>query len=187
MKTIIWKKRGLFFIIIFLGCAIGYVVYSNPTSISQEKVSKENQVIDTDSTPEPTKVVVYVCGAVCKPGVYHLKENARIQDAIQKAGGFRKNADKLSLNLAEKVKDGQQIKIESKNATENSAGNDGKVNINKATREELMTLSGVGQSRADAIIQYRTKQGSFTSIEDIMKISGIKKGLFEKIQSLITV
>lgn len=151
-------------------------------------------------------LVVYVCGEVRKPGVYELDEGSRILDAIMAAGGYTKDAGDDYLNLACMVSDGDKVYVPSKEEIENgsAAGLDsgiqnasvtgsgnstqgGLININTATAEELMTLPGIGASKAEKIIAYREQNGRFSAIEDIMQISGIKEGMFNKIKDRICV
>lgn len=147
--------------------------------------------------------LVHICGAVNCPGVYPLPEGSRIYQAIEQAGGFLPEADQDFLNLAQPVGDGMKITVWTKQEAETAASGQGiilsgkeelpgnpvkaKVNINTAGKEELMTLRGIGASRAEDIIAYREKHGSFQKIEDIMKVSGIKDAAFEKIKEDITV
>ena len=138
------------------------------------------------------KIFIHVCGEVNCPGVYELEAGSRIFEAIDMAGGITKKAAADSINQAEVLKDGQRIYVPSKEETENQknglgAVSDGKVNINRASKEELMTLPGIGEAKADAIIRYRQEKGNFDSIEEIMEIEGIKEGVFRKIQDQITV
>ncbi|MCQ2082071.1 MAG: ComEA family DNA-binding protein [Lachnospiraceae bacterium] len=186
----------------------------------------ESKDTRNDGAESSEMIVVYVCGAVEKPGVVKLKAGSRVFEAIEKAGGMTSEADSVYLNLAgeltdgvkvyvptlEETKEGQVIgdtfddSIPSKNASKNagsssndtgvtnsvdsgvSSKNDGSlVNINTATKEELMTLPGVGESKANSIIKYRDDNGGFRTIEDIMNITGIKEGLFNKIKEKITV
>lgn len=148
---------------------------------------------------------VYVCGQVQKPGVYMLLEGQRIYEAVEMAGGFTGEAAEGYLNLAALVTDGMMIQVPDQQQAEtvlSEAGRmasseawtgqtgekqSGKVNLNTATLEELMTLTGIGRSRAEDIIRYREKNGAFARIEDIMKVSGIKEASFEKIRDQITV
>ena len=155
---------------------------------------------------EDTMITVHVCGAVMHPGVYELDEGSRVMDAVLAAGGFSQEADEEYVNLATVLSDGDKVRIptqketavndgiseaggvtasgsmdETKNATQN------KVNINTADAEELCTLPGIGQTRAESIISYREEHGFFSRIEDIMKISGIKENSFEKIKDKITI
>ena len=152
---------------------------------------------------EKSGVYVYICGEVANPGVYELSEDSRIYEAVDAAGGFTENAARESINLASKVSDGMQITIYNKeeaaslpaggtSAGKNSgqdqmSGSSSLVNLNTATKEELMTLKGIGESKAEDIIRYREKSGGFKKIEDIMKISGIKEAGFQKIKDSITV
>ena len=145
--------------------------------------------------------VVHVCGEVANPGIYELPAGSRIYEAVKAAGGFTENAAEESVNLASPIEDGVQIRIYSKEEAETLAagaapfdgfevsgeGKEPVVNLNTATKEELMTLSGIGESRAEDIIRYREENGGFQNIEDIMKVSGIKDAAFQKIKDRITV
>ena len=146
---------------------------------------------------EEGNVYVYVCGAVNAPGVYELKEGARVYEAIQLAGGLTEAAAADAVNQARIVTDGEQIRVptveeaQSRGAgvagevTEGTENN--KININTAGKEELMTLTGIGEAKAESIMDYREKNGSFTSIEELMQIEGIKEGVFNKIKDDITI
>lgn len=154
-----------------------------------------------EAAPEET-VQVYICGAVVSPGVYTLPGGSRVVQAVESAGGFLPDAEEKILNLARKIEDGEQITVWTREEAENmeitetpqqntggteQASGSGKVNLNTAGKEELMTLSGIGESRADAIIAYREANGPFGSIEEIMNIEGIKEKMFEKIRGSIEV
>ncbi len=167
----------------------------NSNEAEEDKEAKTQSTVETQSI-EDKSCVVYVCGEVISPGVYELNSTERIAKALEMAGGFTDNAAKEYINLAEYVTDGMKIYIpsieESRsgviNGSEAAASNSkGLVNINIATKEELMTLRGIGESRAEDIIAYREKNQGFKSIEDIMNISGIKDSLFNKIKDNITV
>ncbi len=157
---------------------------------------------DTNSTAldesTETTVFVYVCGNVVNPGVYEALENSRVYELIDMAGGVTQDGCLEALNLAEHVYDGQKLYVPNheeyenngsisyeQEQTENGAG--GLVNINTAGLEQLMTLPGIGASRAQAIIEYRNVNGMFGSIEDIMGVSGIKESAFSKIKDYICV
>ena len=169
----------------------------NEASITKKEVSSVNH--STEQTPASKEIAVYICGAVKKPGVYKFNTASRVCDAVKAAGGFKKNADTISINQAEYLKDGEQITIPVKTNVKPGSSGDGKsdsnnskassnlVNINPADENELMTLPGVGESKAASIIEYRNKNGNFTKIEDIMKITGIKEGVFNKIKDKITI
>ena len=155
---------------------------------------------------------VHICGEVRSPGVYELPSGSRIFQAVEAAGGFTDFAALEYLNMAELVSDGMKIVVpDTRQLTEeqlrgplkegnaafgvvesggqggSGAGAEQKVNLNTATKEELMTLKGIGEAKADDIIAYRESHGGFARIEDIMKISGIKNAAFEKIKDDITV
>ena len=153
-------------------------------------------------------VTVHVCGAVKHPGVYELDAGVRVDDAVNAAGGFNDNAAKDYLNLAESVSDGQKIVIYTKKQVKSfdtgklsgDGRNDGSgsgtysdsvshefVNINTASKEELMTLQGIGESKADDIIAYRESNGKFKNTDELMNIPGIKEGVYSKISGHITV
>lgn len=142
-------------------------------------------------------VYVYVCGAVNAPGVYELKEGARVFEAIQLAGGLTEAAAADAVNQARVVTDGEQIRVptveEAQNQGAGVAGEvtegteNNKININTAGKEELMMLTGIGEAKAESIMDYREKNGSFTSIEELMQIEGIKEGVFNKIKDDITI
>lgn len=150
---------------------------------------------------QETSCYVYICGAVCHPGVYQLPPESRVYQVIEMAGGFLPQASKDFVNQAQSVSDGVKIWIpteeevkngqavqmsgETQGATQTSGS--GKVNINTAGESELCSLSGIGASRAKAIISYREEHGRFQKPEDIMKISGIKKSSYEKIKDNIVV
>lgn len=139
-------------------------------------------------------IIVHICGEVKAPGVYSTDADKRVVDIVELAGGFTQDAAEDYVNLAQYVTDGQKIFIPSKKEVENGGiipespeyinGND-KVNINKASKEELMSLTGIGESRAESIIKYREENGGFKSKEELKNIDGIKDGLYSKIQDFI--
>ena len=144
-------------------------------------------------------IKVFVCGAVEQPGVYSVPAGSRLFEAIGLAGGMRADADPDYLNQARVLTDGEQIRVPTRAETEGmetppaqtsavgGGSSDGKVNINTADIEELQTLSGIGETRAKAIISYRETNGAFERIEEIMNVSGIKTALFNTIKDDITV
>lgn len=139
---------------------------------------------------EESTLFVHICGEVEKPGVYELPEGSRVYEAVEEAGGFTEDAAADYVNLAQILEDGWKVEIPSKEEqTEVFAGiaDDGRVDINTAAKEELLTLPGIGESRAESIIAYREKSGGFSRIEDIMKVEGIKEGMFAKMKDKICV
>lgn len=146
------------------------------------------------STTQGTVIFVDIKGAVKNPGVYQMKDGDRVKDALDAAGGLTDEADSQKVNLAKRLED-QMVIVVSKvgeeaeeipaGATSKEEAKEGKVNINTATVEELKTLKGVGEKKAEAIIEYRKKNGSFQTKEDLMKVRGIGKKLFESFQERI--
>lgn len=146
------------------------------------------------STTQETVIFVDIKGAVKNPGVYHMKVGDRVKDALEAAGGLTAEADSQKVNLAKRLEDqmvivvpkvGEEAEEIPAGETRKEAAKDGKVNINTATVEELKTLKGVGEKKAEAIIEYRKKNGSFQTKEDLMKVRGIGKKLFESFQERI--
>ena len=160
-----------------------------------ETATNPPQTKERDSSNRTGKIYIHVCGEVKKPGVYTFSTEPRVVEAVKKAGGFTGKADRFSINQAEKITDGTQLVIpvkgkkESRKKAENAGSIDqsGKVNLNTASKEELMTLSGIGESKAAQILSYREENGAFQKIEDIMNISGIKEGIFNRIKNQIVV
>lgn len=159
--------------------------------------SVEEQPIE-EIKVEPVAIMVDIQGAVKHPGVYSLTEGDRLIDAIHAAGGYLQDADSRMLNNAMILPDEFFIYVPKVGEeTEVSAGenhfiqqkekqDDGKVNINLADVQELMTIPGIGPSKAAAIVQYREENGSFASTESIMEVSGIGQKTFERLESFIT-
>ena len=171
-------------ICLVMACCMGY---SEQKTTVLEEVSKEEE-------KEPEKkqemICVYICGQVVNPGVYELEKDSRIFEAVQLAGGFTDQADLEEVNQAQKMEDGQQISIPSiqdKEANDSGETSDGKIDINRATLDELKTLPGIGQSKAESILKYREENGRFKKPEDLMNIEGIKGGVFQKIKDKIAV
>ena len=145
-----------------------------------------------EESKEDAVVCVYVCGEVISPGVYELRAESRIGEAIEAAGGMTGEAASTWLNLAERITDGQKIEVPSKEQAEelldkSAQEENGLINLNTATAEQLMTLRGIGESKAEDILNYREQHGGFGSIEELMQIPGIKERVFEKIKDQITV
>lgn len=158
----------------------------------EEKPIKEEKA----NTAESQTITVDLKGAVKNEGVYQIEKGNRLFDLIQKAGGLTPEADKKSINLASKLADEQLIYVAKvgeevvSNVTNNhqeSSSSTTIVNINKANLEELQTITGIGQKKAQEIINYREKNGLFKSIEDLKNISGIGEKSIEKIKDEISI
>ncbi len=201
---------GLIFLLLFLtaGCGRQEEVYFESTgtetaaglSDSTEQIEKEEIWTETDTEESDSLCYVYVCGAVNCPGVYLLQEGSRVYEAIALAGGFCEDAAREDLNQAEPVSDGQMIQVlteaeaaereaaePAEAAGQSAEADDGLININTATAEMLMTLPGVGQSKADSIIAYREENGAFSSVDAIKNVNGIKDGVYNQIKDKIKV
>lgn len=231
------RKLKLLIIVLLLG-TICFLVWNS--YFKKDKVLLEDddvnlisdnleKVEESSNVSEEKYILVDIKGEVKKPGVYKLKENSRVIDAINASGGLTKKAYTKYINLSRILKDENviivnstseikkvssgnnitEVKInnDSKNSasiseselitndnvkseednTVNSLENNQKVNINTATKEELMKLSNIGESKAEKIIDYRTANGNFNSIEDIKKVSGIGDKLYDSIKKNITV
>lgn len=197
------KLQRLFILMVlalsFAGCAKDTEIYleeAQTESVPEtEQAQEEVRTQKPDKETEVLPLVVYVCGEVVNPGVYELTSGMRICDAVDAAGGLTKKASRDYWNLAEELTDGQMLyfptaeeaKKREESAAEPGGTADGKVNINTADISQLLTIPGIGQTRAEAVLAYRQENGSFQSIEDIMKVSGIKNGLFERMKDYITV
>ena len=168
----------------------------------KEEAVEETEVVVTTvlaektevSTTQETVIFVDIKGAVKNPGVYQMKVGDRVKDALEAAGGLTEEADSQKVNLAKRLEDqmvivvpkvGEEAEEIPAGATSKEEAKEGKVNINTATVEELKTLKGVGEKKAEAIIEYRKKNGSFQTKEDLMKVRGIGKKLFESFQERI--
>ena len=168
-----------------------YIMSSQDSSVDMD-IQKEttNKILIEDGSQKTSKdseeIYVYVTGAVKVSGVYKVKETDRVCDVISLAGGFTEDADERSVNMARTVVDGEHIHICIIGETPSQTYG-GLININSASKDELMTLPGIGESRALSIIKYRTEHGKFATIEDIMNVSGIKQAAFDKIKEYICV
>ncbi|MGG1689686.1 helix-hairpin-helix domain-containing protein [Heyndrickxia ginsengihumi] len=222
MKDFLLRKYWMMFIAVGVILAIFLVISQNKDKevtgqaihLSETKKSDDYNEISSSGDESNTAdqletenqdIYVDVKGAVNKPGVYKLSSNERVQDAIQDAGGFKKDADQNQVNLAQKVQDEMVVYVpevgENQLPTVHSASSSSAaekdesslqsrnnlVNINTADETELQTLTGIGPSKAAAIIEYREKNGFFKKVEDLKNVSGIGDKTFEKIQSSITV
>lgn len=176
-----------------------------------EETAADLMIAGAAQTDEPAVIYVHICGAVVNPGVYELDEGSRVFEGIEAAGGFSEDAFADYVNQAQPLKDGQRLIIPTLEEVEaakesglyketwesgadmgnpdvaDSSNSDGRININTASEGELSTIDGIGAGKAAAIVKYRQENGDFKSIDDIMKVSGIKEGTYAKIKDKITV
>lgn len=184
---------------------------ANPPANTAGASSKENGPAISSVTESPREIFVDVCGAVAKPGVYGMKPDSRVFQAVEAAGGFLPQASGTSINQAQPLSDGQQIYVPTKEEAEAAGINpaaeaegsgtvpgqesqeagessgSGKVNLNTADLAALQTLTGIGEAKAQAILAYREEHGGFSSVEDLMNVPGIKENTFSKIKDKIAV
>ena len=172
-------------------------------SQTETKISAEPKISEIPVTTEPEMIFVDVCGAVTIPGVYEIDADSRVFQAIEAAGGLLPEAASSAVNQAQPVSDGQQIYVPTQEEVEEGAlpaaiqpaesetgtgaSADGVVNINTADASALKSLSGIGDAKAQAILAYREEHGSFSSIEEIMQVPGIKVSCFSAIKDKIAV
>ena len=198
-----WKVKGsVLFVCLIIGMGLfwmsrqGEEVEEAATSLAETTILPQEV---EDKTTVSTVIYVDVKGEVHHPGVYQMKAENRVKDLIEAAGGFTPLADDQKLNLAQLLEDQMVIVVPKKGEEVNSelaqaptsqkkeVGKEGKVNINTATVEELKTLKGIGEKKAEAIIEYRKKNGSFKNKEELMKVRGIGKKLYESFQERVIV
>ena len=195
-------------IIVVLGGII-FILYKNNSSSKEEIVDifKEPEEIKEEES-NSKKVIVDIKGMINNPGVYEVDSNLRVNDVIELAGGLKEGADTSNINLAKLVSDEMTIIIYSteevlekfkqevcicncpyiqNDACINSNNDDNLININTAGIEELTTLPGIGDVKAEAIIKYRSEVGKFKTKEELLNVEGIGEALFEKIKDNITV
>ena len=160
------------------------------SNISNETNNKDEKAEDKHDE----KIFVDVKGAVKHPGVFETTKDKRVKDLIEEAGGLLDDADTSTLNLSQRVKDQMVIYVlkhgeKPKQISDggSSSSNTDVININTANKEQLMKISGVGKTKAEAIISYREKNGDFKKKEDITKVRGIGKSTFDKIKDKIEV
>ena len=176
----------------------------SPKEAKSDNLKKEG-LQGNEKLKENQKIFIHICGAVKNEGVYQVEADARVVDVIKAAGGLTKEAASSGINQAKQLEDGMQVYVPTKKEVskagtqipglqkedlQNSASvnlQNSAININTATKEELMKLKGVGEAKAVLIITYRENNGGFKEITDLMKIKGIKQKFFDKIKDNICV
>ncbi|HFI0695510.1 TPA: helix-hairpin-helix domain-containing protein [Streptococcus suis] len=189
-----------------------FLIFSQPAKSDQtgltdfpqtEKTSSSSESVEetsTEASEEPSQLVVDIKGAVAKPGLYTLAAGARVNDAVEAAGGLTSQADPKSINLAQKLSDEAVVYVANKDenisvvasTTASSAmsqeeKNTSLVNLNTATEADLQTISGIGAKRAADIVAYREANGGFKSVDDLNNVSGIGDKTMESIRPYVTV
>ena len=211
MEAIIEKIKEYKIIVICtgLGLLIGGFFLLKPaphTPVKETNLQAEVAAVSKDSSTEkdvkeePLEqdlITVDVKGAVKSPGIYDLPVGSRVNDAVQKAGGLTEQADSKLLNLAQKVSDEALVYVPTKgeetasqqagSGTASSTSKEKKVNLNKASLEELKQVKGLGGKRAQDIIDHREANGKFKSVDELKKVSGIGAKTIEKLKDYVTV
>ena len=210
MMTNKWMRKVLEGLLLLIMCAVmggcgdqadlelkSLEVTEAEEEASPEEPSEEAEAPEAE--PAPSLIKVFVCGQVAREGVYELPEGSRVCDAVEAAGGFTAEADETYVNQADFVSDAQKLYIPAKSEVREmeekaassqedpAGGNDGLVNINTADLAALMTLPGIGQTKAQSILDYRQQNGPFEKAEDLMQVSGIGQASFDKLKMYITV
>jgi competence protein ComEA len=189
---------GTLVVVCICGCGKHTADFISSQTLTEEETEEmDTVIIDSSETEKKDTICIYVCGQVNAPGVYVLEAGSRVCDAFVAAKGLTPEAAKDYWNQARVLRDGEMIYVPSieeakdrepeSGIGQNTSSNNGKININTATKEELMTLPGIGESRALSIIAYRKEHGGFSSPEEIMEVSGIKEGMYEKMKEYIIV
>lgn len=184
----------LLFSVVLTACGTDKTIYVE----TLEETEQQDEIEQGQEVQLAEDCYVYVCGAVKNPGVYLFTSSARVCDVIKAAGGFTEDAAVTSVNQAEKVTDGQMLEIlteteylakrqAEQQEVQAAESDDGRIDLNQASLEELMTLPGIGQTKAAGIIAYREKMGGFSSVEEVMQVEGIKEGVFNRMKDNIKV
>lgn len=191
-----YKKKvigSIIILVIFTAFIVtGYFMSKTPKQESSNDIFVQSQTTESKNFKELT---VYINGEVKNPGVYKVRDGNRIGDLVKLAGGFSQNAETSKLNLAKKLKDEDYVYVEGKSSSSNASTStqggtisaEDKVNINTASEEELKTVPGIGDVTAQKIIDYREKNGDFSSIEDLKKIDRIGTKTLDKMKDKIDV
>ena len=165
------------------------------TAISKDSTDEKDDKNQKEEVVEQDMITVDVKGAVKSPGIYDLPVGSRINDAVQKAGGLTENADSKSINLAQRISDEALVYVPTKeeatnqetHSTASNSKENKKVNLNKASLEELKQVKGLGAKRAQDIIDHRESNGKFKSVDELKKVSGIGAKTIEKLKDYVTV
>lgn len=194
-KKIVGIILGTIVSLVLLGIFLFYYLQKTTSpfeTFSSETFFSTSEVTSTASSEK--NIFVDVKGAVKNPGVYEVSFGARAFEVIQKAGGLEENADEKQINQAQILTDQQMLyvplvgeEIIFKEETEKESSETSLVNINTADLTELMTLPGIGEKKATAIMEHRENQGTFAKIEGLMEVTGIGEVTFTNLKELITI
>ncbi len=188
LDIIYFNRKEIIIVIIMLFGFFSFNYFNkNDSYIVESEIEEKKDIKES--------IVIDIKGEVNNPGSYEIESDKRIKDAITKAGGLTNDADTESINLSEKLQDEMLIVIPKKEEIKENNTNteikttaevkDNKISINTATKQELMKISGIGESKAQSIIDYRNQNGRFNKLEELTNVSGIGKKTFEKIKNSI--
>ncbi|WP_165443974.1 ComEA family DNA-binding protein [Lachnoclostridium sp. Marseille-P6806] len=239
------RALGLLLVVSALGAGAAACGWSRDEAVLLRQAAETRNLPETEAEGEQAlrgeneiageaeKIMVFVCGAVRREGVYELPDGARVYEAVKAAGGFSDDAEQSWINQALVLRDADELRVPTREEAEEwrSQGQDssgsapdggsrfpgesdagrqgvtpgvrsaskeessaasgdgagGRINLNTADAAQLMTIPGIGKAKAEAILCYREQNGLFHSVEEVMKIRGIKAGLFEKMKPYIGV
>jgi len=204
-------RRHVIFVVIIIGGLLFFLLFTKTQDETVQETDDMFPLLENEVATQSTEtegiaqvnetILVDVKGAIKSPGVYKMEQYERVQDVVDKAGGFKKHADETMINLAQKLTDemviyvpmeGEEplegIPLIASEATANpQATEEGKVHLNSATQQEVETLNGIGPKKAEAILMYREENGPFHSVEQLTEISGIGEKTVENIRDQIVV
>lgn len=201
-KIILFLKSVLCgaLVVCLIGCGkdTAYYMENELSEVPSTEQAQEDSLVKEQKEDAKNDIYVYVCGQIQTPGVYILPEGSRVCDLFTTAGGFTEQAAKDYWNQARLLKDGEMIYVPTKEEAKNrlpegestakdTTSTQKKININTASKEELLTIPGVGEAKASAILTYREEHGGFSSIEDLKKVDGIKDGVFSKMKDYVEI
>ncbi|SHF67439.1 helix-hairpin-helix domain-containing protein [Ornithinibacillus halophilus] len=188
------KKYAIVLLVGFVIVILLVINVDRKTEVSElttvEEISSTINSSETSPVASTQKILVDIKGSVRHPGVYEMNEEDRVIDVLEKAGGFTENAEETVINLAQKVYDEMIIIVPNKGeqtASSTGVGGTSKIRLNHASVEEIQSLTGIGPSKAQAIIQYREENGPFKSVDELLNVSGIGEKTLEAIREDIHV
>jgi competence protein ComEA len=182
------KRQYLLMVLIMAAVLAGaYSIWQQQSQPAPVAVTAPVPAVAADAATAEAEIVVYVSGFVVRPGVYKLSGEIRAIDSVNAAGGFAAGANASAVNLAQKLTDGMQIHVPGNLSPTTSAGpTAGKISLSQADKKQLESLPGIGPALADRILEYRTKQGGFKTIDELKKVSGIGDAKYNTLKDKVS-
>ena len=203
MRKILFNLKsvllGTLIVVCLCSCGKSTAYYVEEENAESDFPDSEQETVEEEAAGnETSSIYVYVCGQIANPGVYTLPEGSRVCDVFALAGGFTEAAAPDYWNQARVLNDGEMIyvptaeevkerQLDGDTTSQAETSDSGKVNINTASKEELMTLPGIGETKALEIIAYRQENGPFSSLEELKEVKGIGDGVFSKMKDYIEI